>query len=443
MVQTLKQLKSGELKGAVHIKLNENLTEFPREVLDLEDTLEVLDLTGNNLSHLPDDFARLKKLKIFFCSNNHFTTFPVVLSQCPQLDIIGFKANKIANLPENSLPLQIRWLILTDNAIPELPNSIGKCLNLQKLMLAGNKIKQLPAAMAACRQLELLRISANCLTGLPDWLFTLPRLSWLAFAGNLINLGPPLKNNLPLINWENLIILETLGEGASGIIVKALWKEKPNIPAKEVAVKLFKGEVTSDGSPTDEMAACLAAGKHNHIVPVLGKVVGHPDQKQGLVLNLLPPVYRILGNPPSLETCTRDTFPANTCFSLYAIITIAIGVASAIKHLHQQGIMHGDIYAHNILVNQQAFPLLSDFGAATIYRTTKPETAILLEKIEVRAFGCLLEDLLNYIVPDGKLTQRFKLLKNLQQDCQSETITLRPNFTIIQERLKEIIKIMD
>ena len=70
---TLDQLRSGQLKGVRELQLACGLTAFPREILALADTLEVLDLSGNALSTLPDEFAQLKKLRIFFASNNAFT----------------------------------------------------------------------------------------------------------------------------------------------------------------------------------------------------------------------------------------------------------------------------------------------------------------------------------------------------------------------------------
>ena len=72
-MHTLSQLKTGSLKGITSLKLSEGFEEFPREIFELADTLEVLDLSTNRLSALPEDFGRLKKLKILFCSNNPFT----------------------------------------------------------------------------------------------------------------------------------------------------------------------------------------------------------------------------------------------------------------------------------------------------------------------------------------------------------------------------------
>lgn len=113
--EQLLKLRAGQLSGAKRLDLSCGLTALPTEIFDLADSLEVLNLSGNALSSLPDDFARLKKLKILFCSNNQFTEVPEVLGQCESLSMIGFKANKISRLPEQSLPKNLQWLILTDN----------------------------------------------------------------------------------------------------------------------------------------------------------------------------------------------------------------------------------------------------------------------------------------------------------------------------------------
>jgi hypothetical protein len=437
-MQTLAQLRSGQLSGTGSLKLAENLKEFPLEILELAPTLELLNLSGNRLSALPDSFSQLSRLKILFLSDNDFTELPSILGACQNLEMIGFKANKIAKVPENAFPENLRWLILTDNEISELPGSIGHCQQLQKLMLAGNKLKELPPELTRCRNLELLRISANELSILPEWLFTLPRLAWLAFAGNPFQNSSELENNLPVIPWSELQLKEELGQGASGIISKANWIKTETGESKEVAVKVFKGHVTSDGFPADEMAACLAAGIHPNLVPVLGKIKHHPDQKQGLVLSLIPSDHSNLGNPPSFATCTRDTFPDGIIFDIKSILNIASGIAGAAAHLHACGIMHGDLYAHNILIDKTASPLFGDFGAATIYKPFKGKLAELIERIEVRAFGYLLEDLLAYLNPQKTGFKVVKKLTLLKEDCLQENISSRPDFESISVNLSEI-----
>src|SRR6478609_3063436 len=103
-LQTFDLLTSGKLQGTRHLKLSAELKTFPFEIFDLADTLEILDLSGNHLSTLPQEFTRLKNLKILFLSDNAFTEFPAILGQCHNLDIIGFKANKIDRIAEHALP---------------------------------------------------------------------------------------------------------------------------------------------------------------------------------------------------------------------------------------------------------------------------------------------------------------------------------------------------
>src|SRR5690606_34391903 len=166
-MHTLDQLRRGELKGITRLDLRAEISHFPDEIFSLADSLEVLNLSGNRLSHLPADLPRLRKLRILFCSDNEFTQVPEVLGQLPQLEMIGFKANAISHLPASALPHGLRWLILTDNQLTELPDELGHCTQLQKLMLAGNQLRSLPASLADCHRLELLRLSANRFEQLP------------------------------------------------------------------------------------------------------------------------------------------------------------------------------------------------------------------------------------------------------------------------------------
>lgn len=422
-MQSLSALKNGKLKGAVSLKLSENLTEFPIEIFDLADTLEVLDLSSNKLSSLPTDFGRLKKLKIFFCSENLFSVLPEVLSDCPALDIVGFKSNRIEVVPPKSINPNLRWLILTNNNIAELPKEIGLCKRMQKLMLSGNRLSTLPEELRNCRNLALLRIAANKLHELPQWIMQLPKLSWIAFSGNNFSKTPAVET-LSLINWHDLEISHLLGEGASGMISKAyqtVGNEK-----QEVAVKIFKGDVTSDGLPEDEMMAYIAAGYHPGLVNLIGQLALHPEDKKGMVMDLIPHHFYNLGNPPSLESCTRDVFPADRKLSEKQIISIAKTIASLAAQLHEAGIMHGDLYAHNTLIDDEGQTLFGDFGAASFYDKTA-KTASALERIEVSAYGYLLDDLLS--LKNEEISEEvYKMISELRDTCLATAPLDRPGF---------------
>jgi hypothetical protein len=425
---TLAALRSGQLKGITRLDLNCDLLEFPREIFDLADSLEVLNLSGNRLSALPDDLARLSQLRVLFCSENRFTHLPEVLSSCARLEMVGFKSNGIREIAGAAISPGLRWLILTDNLISVLPDSIGSCPRLQKLMLAGNQLAVLPEAMRGCVGLELLRISANRFTALPEWLLQLPRLTWLAFGGNPVSAVPrgssPAVARLP---WADFEQGEKLGEGASGVIHKANWKPSSTAAGQPVALKLFKGAVTSDGFPADEMAACLAAGNHAHLIGVIGQLTGHPAGTSGLVMPRVDPGFRSLASPPNLATCTRDIYSDGQRFSLPLVLDLAKGLAAAGAHLHARGISHGDFYAHNVLYHPAGGCFLGDFGAASFYPLPAGGGSNAFEALEVRAFGCLFGELLERCEPEQDAL--LASLKALQLRCMEPVAASRPQFS--------------
>ncbi|MET0382631.1 MAG: leucine-rich repeat-containing protein kinase family protein [Burkholderiaceae bacterium] len=398
---TLADLRAGRLAGATSLDLRHcGLAEFPREVFGLAATLTLLDLSGNALESLPDDFDRLHALRTLFCSNNRFATLPPVLGRCARLDLIGFKANVIEHVPGDALPERLRWLILTDNRIVAMPEALGRCAPLRKLALAGNRLTALPAGIARCDRLELLRISANRFAGiedaLPAGLLALPRLAWLAFAGNPFNSAQEAQaiRAAPIarIPWESLEIGERLGEGASGFIHSARRRAADGAEAR-LAVKLFKGDVTSDGLPDSEMAACIAAGLHEHLIGVEGRIDGHPRGVQGLVMRLIPAHYRNLAGPPSLDSCTRDVYAPGLRLGADQARRIARGAGAALAHLHARGLVHGDFYAHNLLVDERRHALLGDFGAASFLPADDAGRSAALKRIDRRALAVLVDEL--------------------------------------------------
>lgn len=426
-MQTLKLLQNGALKGATSLKLSEGLCDFPDEIFDLAETLEILDLSHNSLSSLPPDFGRLQKLKIFFCSENLFHVLPEVLADCPQLDIVGFKSNQIKTVPARSLNPNLRWLILTNNRIEKLPAEIGNCSRMQKLMLAGNRLNTLPETLSRCQHLSLLRISANQLDKLPEWLLTMPKLSWFAFSGNPFS-KKTVVDSLPLIEWSTLKFNYILGEGASGIISKA------SLHTKEVAVKVFKGTVTSDGFPEDEMNTCISAGAHPGLVKLIGQINNHPQDNKGLVMELIPENFYNLGLPPSFESCTRDIFKEGLRLTVQQVLYISSTIASVAAQLHNKGIMHGDLYAHNILINDAGHTRFSDFGAACFYDRTDVKIAAALEGLEVSAYGYLLEDLI--ALYDGPKDHTvITKLSALRRACAVSDVPTRPSFKQLNDEL--------
>lgn len=421
MPDLLTQLRRGELAGARELRLPGGLTEFPREIFGLADTLEVLDLSGGSLTRLPDDLGRLRRLRVLFCSGNRFARLPPALGDCPALSQIGFRGTGLREVPGEALPPSLRWLTLTDNAIETLPSALGERPHLQKVMLAGNRLRDLPAGLAGATALELIRLAANRFDTLPPWLVTLPRLAWINWAANPFE-RVAAATGFARARWGDVEPHEVLGEGASGRIHRATWRDPERGQTRPVALKLFKGAMTSDGLPEREMAACLTAGAHPHLTGALGRLVDHPEGADGLLMPLLPPSWRVLAGPPSLASCSRDVYDPALRLSERQLIGIARSVAGAAAHLHERGLLHGDLYAHNILWDRhEGEAVLSDFGASSNLPDGGPGTA--LQKVEVRAFGILLSELLALgPTPAGDGHP----LEALRQACEQPDVRARP-----------------
>jgi len=410
-LHTLSQLNAGELKGVTRLSLSENLTEFPLAILTLADSLEILDLSNNQLSTLPDDLVQLQKLKIIFASHNRFEKLPEVLGKCESLEMVGFKSNQIHEVPDCALPKKLRWLILTDNQIKKLPESLGERPRLQKLALAGNRLTKLPSTMHKLVNLELLRLSANQLDECPEQLLSLPKLAWFAFAGNPFCQTDVQVKSVPSISSSSYNLLDILGQGASGVIYQANWKTSQSQFPEQVAVKVFKGEITSDGYPQDELQACLKVGNHPNLVKSLAQVEA-PDTLS-LIMDLIPAHYKNLGLPPCLQSCTRDTFPVAFNLSVKQIEKIVKQMQTVFDHLHENQVCHGDLYAHNTLFDDQANIIFGDFGAATMYHMLTTEQQQKVKQIEYRALQHFIDDLLSICVTKDNKSETYLKLKEL------------------------------
>ncbi|NDC41745.1 MAG: hypothetical protein EBZ77_09380 [Chitinophagia bacterium] len=242
-------------------------------------------------------------------------------------------------------------------------------------------------------------------------------------------------DSTPPVAWQQLELQEVLGQGASGVIYKAHW-----LPQKKtVALKVFKGAVTSDGLPEDERDTFIAAGAHPGLVTLFGQLDGHPEGTTGLVMELIDPKFYNLGQPPSLASCSRDVMSHSKPITTQKAVNIAATIASVAAQLHKRGISHGDLYAHNTLVDDEGNTLFGDFGAATFYDRANTSLAAALERLEVCAFGHLIDDLLQICVPDNNHHTRHNLTR-LRDAATQPNVLSRPDFAQLHEELMELME---
>ena len=116
---------------------------------------------------------------------------------------------------------------------------------------------------------------------------------------------------------------------------------------------------------------------------------GAPSQPAALVLGRLPPGTQALAAPPSFDSCTRDVYDDALQFSPATVLAWARQVAGAMAQLHARGLVHGDLYAHNLLRAGQRL-WLSDLGAASFLPPDQADLHTRLRALDGRAYGVLL-----------------------------------------------------
>jgi serine/threonine protein kinase len=154
-----------------------------------------------------------------------------------------------------------------------------------------------------------------------------------------------------------------------------------------------------------------------------------------------------LALPPTIEEVIEDRYDEKENFDFDFVIAILRGIADALYYLHTVcHVSHGDVYAHNIVVNKQNKNLnsvyLLDLGAASYYGDDKGSALLnlgLCEKVEVRAFGILANELLNRIDNINIVDQKnVIILKDLVYICTGNIVKRRPLFVTILKILNDI-----
>ena len=96
----------------------------------------------------------------------------------------------------------------------------------------------------------------------------------------------------------------------------------------------------------------------------------------------------------------------------------------------------GEFYAHNVLYRPEGDCVLGDFGAASFYPPQANEGANPFEALEVRAFGCLLGELLERVEAEHQAL--LPSLQALQRRCMAPVAASRPRFAELVATLESL-----
>ena len=148
---------------------------------------------------------------------------------------------------------------------------------------------------------------------------------------------------------------DKIGEGGYGVVYKGKLND-----GQMVAVKVLT-ETKGDGEEFVNEVASISKTSHINIVKLLGFCFEGP--KRALIYEFMPngslDKYICNGNPSKI----------NYQLGWGTLYKIAVGIARGLEYLHRgcnTRILHFDIKPQNILLSNNFFPKISDFGLAEL-----------------------------------------------------------------------------
>jgi Leucine-rich repeat (LRR) protein len=191
------------------IYLGSNNLMTPPPVIANCSKLTTLDLSGNGITALPAEFANLSKLTTLDLSTNKLMTLPPAIANLPNIAKLQLSDNGLTTLPPEIDNLSnLRTLDLRYNKLTTLPPQIGQLSKLLALELRNNELTSLPREIARLSKLTKLELRNNGLTTLPSEIVELSNLTIFDLSGNGLTTLPPEIGRL-----RNLTTLDLSGNG--------------------------------------------------------------------------------------------------------------------------------------------------------------------------------------------------------------------------------------
>ncbi|XP_047316302.1 LEAF RUST 10 DISEASE-RESISTANCE LOCUS RECEPTOR-LIKE PROTEIN KINASE-like 2.5 [Impatiens glandulifera] len=145
-----------------------------------------------------------------------------------------------------------------------------------------------------------------------------------------------------------------LGEGGFGCVYKGKLRSGSN-----VAIKMLE-KSNANGQDFINEVATIGRIHHVNVVQLIGFCA--QGSKRALVYDFMP--------NGSLEKYISSSQEGQSSLSCEQMYNISLGIARGIEYLHRgcdMQILHFDIKPHNILLDENFTPKVSDFGLAKLY----------------------------------------------------------------------------
>ncbi|XP_057496802.1 probable LRR receptor-like serine/threonine-protein kinase At5g63710 isoform X4 [Actinidia eriantha] len=297
------------------------------------------------------------------------------------LDSKGFSGTLSPSITK--LKFLVSMELQENNLSGVLPDNLGGMMHLQYLNLSHNNFNgSIPASWGTFSNLKHLDLSCNELTGrIPTMLFSLPTFN---YSGTRLSCGSSLQQpcvssspvpgedeckisfgQLKRFSWreiqlatDNFSESNIIGQGGFGKVYRGVTSD--NI---RVAVK----RLTDYYSPGGEAAflrevQLISVAVHRNLLRLIGFCTTSSER----IL-----VYPFMQNL-SVAYCLRDLKPGEKGLDWPTRKRVAFGAAHGLEYLHEHcnpKIIHRDLKAANILLDDDFEAILGDFGLAKLVDT--------------------------------------------------------------------------
>lgn len=285
----------GRLSQLTQLNVSENqLTELPASLTRLTN-LKHLVAEHNQLERLPDELGQLTRLTDLAIGANQLRQLPASLSQLISLTAISVNSNQLESLPDDIGNLrQLRFLSLSNNQLTALPNSIGQLDSLRYLWIGTNRLRTLPASLGQLRSLTDLTIEANELTELPG------------SVGNLYQLTHLLLSKLPVTQLP--ASMGSLGKLRSLIIQDTKLRTLPESVGALTNldyVRLTNNELTTLPNSIGQWQALTTLELNGHALERLPDGIGRMTNLTEVIIGRKNQVGALRQLPDSIVHCDR------------------------------------------------------------------------------------------------------------------------------------------
>uniref|UniRef100_A0A2K6GBA0 Leucine rich repeat containing 69 n=1 Tax=Propithecus coquereli TaxID=379532 RepID=A0A2K6GBA0_PROCO len=253
-----KNTKIITLNGKKMKKMPSTLERLPGlKILDLQNNLipkvcpEISSLTqltalnlGNNLlEEVPEEMKYLTTLKKLHLFGNKICRFaPGACDGLQNLILLNLNKNQLTWLPQEVSRLKrLKYLSINHNQLASIPRELCFLGNLSELQLNYNNLICIPREIGLLKKLQKLFLVRNDIETLPEEICELKKLRILDIAGNLIQIFPS--------GFQNLKLREFYSEGNPLFLkqpIIAAYKEDDVWSLQEITLRFIMHQLAEE-----------------------------------------------------------------------------------------------------------------------------------------------------------------------------------------------------